>query len=53
VLIAPRPSCLPRFCPQLLALLTTPLQALLGPSLRQASTFLVIMALGMANVYLK
>lgn len=38
---------------QLLALLTTPLQALLGPSMRQASTFLVIMALGVANVYLK
>ncbi|KAG2452529.1 hypothetical protein HYH02_002767 [Chlamydomonas schloesseri] len=40
-------------CCGLLALLTTPLQALLGPSMRQASTFLVIMALGLANVYLK
>ncbi|GIL70110.1 hypothetical protein Vretimale_3377 [Volvox reticuliferus] len=37
----------------LMAALTTPLAALLGPQLRQVGAFLVVMVVGVANVYLK
>ncbi|EFJ50719.1 hypothetical protein VOLCADRAFT_120588 [Volvox carteri f. nagariensis] len=37
----------------LLAALTTPLAPLLGPQLRQVGSFLVVMVVGVANVYLK
>ncbi len=36
-----------------MALLTTPLQPLLGASLRQVGAFLVVMFVGVTNVYLK
>ncbi len=39
--------------PQVMALLTTPLQPLLGASLRQVGAFLVVMFVGVTNVYLK
>lgn len=44
---------LPRLPAQLMAVLTTPLAPLLGSQVRQAGTFLVVMALGIANIYIK